>query len=475
MMKIDAFDFVIVDIFSQLVKIDDQWRSIVFYFRKMIFAERNYEVNDQEMLVIVKICKKWRHYIENVKYSIRMIIDHANFKNFFINKTFNRREVKWWKKLIELDLRIKYRFEKNNFADDSFFRRDYENEIAKENKNTENLNLKKWILIESKSIFKSKNEKKKKKYFFSSTSNRHVFLSNANSIASETFETIDEMSRSNCFANNDSANCAEFSIVKNAQNFLKRKKIVATVERALKKKIFFKSLSRDIDKISNMLRLENVANNEDFASRKWIKNVSSKKATFSVSFLKLRIVLLILQQSDSFAQRIRFFVEKASMKHDKENESVERHDSIKRDDVESNIIRKKIDLDFFFKWNIENDLLRWKNKWYIFSNLLKKELLKQNHDDSYVDHFEHERTLNLLKKKILLKQHEQKCQKIRRFVLDLSQNQVRETQISRFVASFFNLKEFETKLNNEFYHRLVIFETSKHRVQLDFNDNRSLH
>jgi hypothetical protein len=37
------------------------------------------------------------------------------------------------------------------------------------------------------------------------------------------------------------------------------------------------------------------------------------------------------------------------MKHDKENENVERHDSIKRDDVESNIIRKKIDLDFFFK------------------------------------------------------------------------------------------------------------------------------
>jgi hypothetical protein len=130
MMKIDAFDFVIVDIFSQLVKIDDQWRSIVFYFRKMIFAERNYEINDQKMLVIVKICKKWRHYIENVKHSIRMIIDHANFKNFFINKILNRKKVKWWKKLIELDLKIKYRFEKNNFANDSFRKRDYEDEIA---------------------------------------------------------------------------------------------------------------------------------------------------------------------------------------------------------------------------------------------------------------------------------------------------------------------------------------------------------
>jgi hypothetical protein len=135
-------------------------------------------------------------------------------------------------------------------------------------------------------------------------------------------------------------------------------------------------LSRNIDKTSNMLRLENVADNEDLASRKWTKNVSSKKTTFNASFLKLRIVLFILQQSDSFAQRVRFFVEKASMKHDKENENVERHDSIKRDDVESNITRKKVDLDFSFKWNIENDLLRWKNKWYIFSNLFKREFLK---------------------------------------------------------------------------------------------------
>jgi hypothetical protein len=196
-----------------------------------------------------------------------------------------------------------------------------------------------------------------------------------------------------------SANCAKFSIVKNAQNFLKKKKIVATVERTLKRKKSFNSLSRDIDKISNMLRLENVVDNEDFAFREWIKNVSSKKTTFNASFLKLRIVLFILQQFDSLTQRVRFFVKKASMKHDKKNESVERHDSIKRDDAELNIICKKVDFDFFFKWNIENDLLRWKNKWYILSNLLKREFLKQNHDDSYVDHFKHEKTLNLLKKK----------------------------------------------------------------------------
>jgi hypothetical protein len=136
MMKINVFDFVITRIFSQLAKIDDQWRSIIFYFKKMIFVKRNYEVNDQKMLVIVKVCKNWRHYIKDVKYSVRMIINHVNLKNFFINKTLNRRKARWWKKLAKLDLKIKYRFDKNNFANNSSRKRDYENETAKKTKTT---------------------------------------------------------------------------------------------------------------------------------------------------------------------------------------------------------------------------------------------------------------------------------------------------------------------------------------------------
>ncbi len=401
MMKINVFDFVITRIFSQLAEINDQERLIVFYFKKVIFVERNYEINDQKMLVIVKVCKKWRHYIKNVKYFVRMIIDHINFKNFFINKILSRREARWWKKLAKLDLKIKYRFDKSNFANDLFRKRNYENEIAKKNKNNENLNFKEWVLIKNKSTFKNKNEKRKKKntYFFQSINHRHAVLSNADSNSSKTFETVDEKSRSNCFTRNNFEKSAEISIVKNAQNFLKKKKIVATVKKALKKKKFFKSSSRDNEKISRKLRLENVANSEDLASKDWIKNVSSKKATFNASFLKLRIVLRILQQSDSLAQRVRSFVEKASMKHDKENENAKRFDFDKDNEIVSNNNRKNVDLDSLFKWNIENDLLRRKNKWYILSKFFKRELLKQNHDDLYVDHFEHERTFDLLRKK----------------------------------------------------------------------------
>jgi hypothetical protein len=89
-------------------------------------------------------------------------------------------------------------------------------------------------------------------------------LSNANSHSSKILETIDEMSRSNCLTRKNLEKRAKISVVKNAQNFSKKKKIVATVKKALKKKSF-KSSSRDIENISRKFRLENVANSEDLA------------------------------------------------------------------------------------------------------------------------------------------------------------------------------------------------------------------
>jgi hypothetical protein len=91
----------------------------------------------------------------------------------------------------------------SNPADGPSRRRDYEDEAAEEDKSNENLNLRKWILIESKNTLKSKNEKKKNTYFFQSINHRHVALSNANNNSSKTLKTIDETSRSNYFTNNN--------------------------------------------------------------------------------------------------------------------------------------------------------------------------------------------------------------------------------------------------------------------------------
>jgi hypothetical protein len=51
------------------------------------------------------------------------------------------------------------------------------------------------------------------------------------------------------------------------------------------------------------------------------------------------------------------------------------------------------------KWKLKNDILYFEERYYIFSSLLRRKLLKQNHDDSHANHFEYEKTLELLRRK----------------------------------------------------------------------------
>jgi hypothetical protein len=48
---------------------------------------------------------------------------------------------------------------------------------------------------------------------------------------------------------------------------------------------------------------------------------------------------------------------------------------------------------------MKNDILQFKEKYYILSNFLRRELLKQNHDDSHTNHFEYEKILELFQRK----------------------------------------------------------------------------
>jgi hypothetical protein len=123
-LKTNAFDYEIVDIISQL-QIDEQWRLVAFFSRKMIFAKMNYEMHDQELLIIVECFKHWRHYLKKNYHTMKVFIDHNNLKDFMNVKTLNERQIKWTMRLINFDFIIKHRFEKINFVDDSSRRFDY--------------------------------------------------------------------------------------------------------------------------------------------------------------------------------------------------------------------------------------------------------------------------------------------------------------------------------------------------------------
>ncbi len=61
-LKIDAFDFAISEILSQLIEKTSQWHFVAFFFRKMFVAEQNYEIEKVEMLVVIESCRVFRHY-----------------------------------------------------------------------------------------------------------------------------------------------------------------------------------------------------------------------------------------------------------------------------------------------------------------------------------------------------------------------------------------------------------------------------
>ncbi len=80
-LKTNASNYEIVDIISQL-QLNEQWRFVAFFSRKMIFAEMNYETHDQKLLIIVECFKHWRHYLKKNYHAMKILIDHNNLKEF---------------------------------------------------------------------------------------------------------------------------------------------------------------------------------------------------------------------------------------------------------------------------------------------------------------------------------------------------------------------------------------------------------
>ncbi len=61
-LETDASGYAISGILSQ--KQETEWKIVAYFSRKMIDAERNYEIHDAELLAIVESFRHWRHYLE---------------------------------------------------------------------------------------------------------------------------------------------------------------------------------------------------------------------------------------------------------------------------------------------------------------------------------------------------------------------------------------------------------------------------
>ena len=61
---------------------DRRWRPVAFLSKSLNEIERNYEIHDKEMLVVIKELENWRHLLESTKFKFKVWTDYKNLEYF---------------------------------------------------------------------------------------------------------------------------------------------------------------------------------------------------------------------------------------------------------------------------------------------------------------------------------------------------------------------------------------------------------
>jgi len=68
---------------------------VAFYSKSLSLVEQNYEIHDKEMLAIIRVLEKWRHFLEGAQHLVEIWTDHKNLEYFMIAKKLNCHQARW--------------------------------------------------------------------------------------------------------------------------------------------------------------------------------------------------------------------------------------------------------------------------------------------------------------------------------------------------------------------------------------------
>ena len=71
---------------------DRKWQLVAFLSKSLNEIEKNYEIHDKEMLVVIRSLENWRHLLEDTKYKFEVWIDHKNLGYFMKVQKLNHRQ-----------------------------------------------------------------------------------------------------------------------------------------------------------------------------------------------------------------------------------------------------------------------------------------------------------------------------------------------------------------------------------------------
>lgn len=101
-LEADSSGFATGAVLTQLQ--NDTWRPVAFFSKSLSSIERNYEIHDCELLLIMRALSEWRHYIHGTEFEIHS--DHKNLLYFMTSQKLNRRQARWSLELAEFDFKL---------------------------------------------------------------------------------------------------------------------------------------------------------------------------------------------------------------------------------------------------------------------------------------------------------------------------------------------------------------------------------
>jgi len=87
---------------------DKLWRPVTFISKSLSDTERNYEIHDKEMLVVVRCLEAWRHFLEGAIMKFEIWTDHKNLEYFMKAQKLNRRQARWALYLSRFNFMLKH-------------------------------------------------------------------------------------------------------------------------------------------------------------------------------------------------------------------------------------------------------------------------------------------------------------------------------------------------------------------------------
>ncbi len=146
--KINVFDYVVIEVMSQRDD-NEQLRSVIYFSFKMLLAECNYEIYDKKLLAIIRAFEKWRLELKDTLNFVEIIFDHKNLEYFMSIKLLSRRQVRWSEFLSRFNFKIVYRSNELNTRVNALTRRSEDLLLNEKNSHQEH----QWqIVLKSKNL-----------------------------------------------------------------------------------------------------------------------------------------------------------------------------------------------------------------------------------------------------------------------------------------------------------------------------------